>query len=587
MDSGWRDFEGVLRNASPVWVFVAAVGFAISAFSLSALSINSLPHYELGLIQVLPATFWLGLFLCLVASFIAMNYSPERIFLATSGLLFILIWTIPVFAAQNPYYGDAYVHSFGAKSIIELGHVPYSYELPALDLSYTRNMPGYFVTLATLVMVGGYDWWPLLKFYPILSCAITFLGAAVFLRKIGGAGYRPALLLIILADVYFEFHVSPQSFGFFIALLVLMTMEHQESAQWRLLSVILFLCLTISHPTSTFLVLGVAALRSIIEMLDRKKSMNLHQETLTTTAIFFVVFIAWLFFNSISYSVLFITNIAARIATTYLLPNTLAVGFSQNVEGAFVLAPRIRLVVLSSFALLCLIYFARRIILRRSLHAGNEARLLAYLAAPVLLAAADVAIGLTWTTLRDRFFLFFLIIASIISVSLIQEKRHERQPVNPVIAVTRNITLLPKVRWRWRHMAAAALLSLAFLNFPTVFYTSGYYIVSDQTIEASKFIDAQGANNTQLLGGYFVPGTLAPSVTKTKNVQTLIRVYPQTLFRSPPYLLILDSFDKFAYYEHYKASYLSADYFDFYEKLAVSQNRVYDSSDYRVYTFLS
>jgi hypothetical protein len=570
-----------VRSDDSLWVVVGAVGFAIGAFSLSRLAINSVSlNLELGLIQVLPPVFWVGFAMCLTAAVRAMNRGSEGAFLATSCLLFVLIWSIPVFALENPYYGDAYIHSLGAQSIIELGHIPLPNDLPALDLTYARNMPGYFMTLASLVMVSGFDWWPVMKFYPILSSAITFVGAAVFLRRVAGAKYRFALVLIVLGDVYFQFHVSPQSFGFFIALLIFLTMEHHEDGRWRILSVLLFSGLVISHPTSTFIVLAVVGLALILGLLGRKHNNNLQLIDPATAAVFFLAFVGWLFLSSVRYSVLFVTNVAERVVDIYTLFDVVGGKFSQNVSGVFVMAPRIRLIVLLTFAFLCLVYFARAGLLRLSTYTGDKARLVPYLAAPVLLTAADLTVGFVWTTLRDRFFLFFLIIASVIAVGLVQKEKPEIEAVTSLKETTRSLAPIGNVRWR--QIAAAGLVCLALLNVPTVFYSSIEHVVSDQTVEASKFVDTAIGANTELLGGDFVPGIHTPSLTKTEQSQTFAQIYPQKSFSSPPYLLVLDHYDKLWY-----TATGSATKYRLYQELAVSQNRIYDSSNYSFFAFLS
>jgi hypothetical protein len=101
-------------------------------------------------------------------------------------------------------------------------------------------------------------------------------------------------------------------------------------------------------------------------------------------------------------------------------------------------------------------------------------------------------------------------------------------------------------------------------------------------VEASKFADTALGTSVDLLGGDFVPGIVAPSLVKTEESQTFTQVYPQRSFSSPPYLLVLDHFDKL----WYTATGSAAEY-TLYQELAVSQNRIYDNSDYTFYAFLS
>nr|MDO8134957.1 hypothetical protein [Candidatus Njordarchaeum guaymaensis] len=167
-----------LKNGRTALVLVAMVGFTVSTLSLSRLSLNfASPYLQLGLLQVLDYSFWLGFGICLVAVLIAMRRSSEKIFIATSGLLFVLIWSIPVLVFKNPHTWDAYRHLFGVQYVTEVGRIPSLSESSSPALSYPRNMPGYFVTLSAFVVVSGADWNLLIKIYPIFAAAITFLGA--------------------------------------------------------------------------------------------------------------------------------------------------------------------------------------------------------------------------------------------------------------------------------------------------------------------------------------------------------------------------------------------------------------------------
>jgi len=564
-----------LKNGRTALVLVAMVGFTVSTLSLSRLSLNfASPYLQLGLLQVLDYSFWLGFGICLVAVLIAMRRSSEKIFIATSGLLFVLIWSIPVLVFKNPHTWDAYRHLFGVQYVTEVGRIPSLSESSSPALSYPGNMPGYFVTLSAFVVVSGADWNLLIKIYPIFAAAITFLGATVFLKRIAGLDYRFALIVTTLANVYFQFHVSPQSLGFFIALLVLVTMDREGDKRRLLLSIVLFSGLAISHPTSTFLVMAVAALGLIIRLFGATNRELLSQ--FSSTASYILIFLSWLFFNSPVYSGWFITAIAQNLVKIFTLQDILAAKASANLSGIFSFGPRVRLIILTSYTFLCLIYFVIAGVRKRSSGRPAEINFLPYVVAPIVLTVLDGLFYWGMGGVRDRFFLFFLMVAPTLSVKLMKagdEIGFEAQRGMHFVSGV--------IHKRWRQLAGIVLLGLAVMNFSTVFYNFSLYAVSDESIEASKFVDSNTRRNVRLLGGRFIPSTHEVSNAPTTRTEELSFVYPRRSFNSPPYLLVLDSHDRI----WYLATGTEEEYV-FYEQLADSLNRVYDSSIYRIHAFL-
>ena len=259
--------------------------------------------------------------------------------------------------------------------------------------------------------------------------------------------------------------------------------------------------------------------------------------------------------------------------------------FSGNVRGPFVYGPIVRLLVLMAFGFICSIYFVR--VVARRIEFEENGRLLAYVTAPILLAAADTALPLfgVWSTLRDRFFLFFLIVSSVVCVKLVRPELARLIGREGGLISNRCVDKVPirsKYKGlgnqRWRLAALMVLLGISLLNFSTIYYNYSQNIVSDQSVEATGFVGSKVEMNGRLLGGRYVKNLFG--VPGSLTVSGLNGVFPQDSFSSPPYLLVLDQHIKILYQIRSEETY-----YDFYATLSGSLNRIYDDSNYRVYAF--
>jgi len=561
------------RKLSLIFFFL---GLAICIASCSSYSISYIPvTYEFGLIQVLPPWFWFGFAVCLLSFLEGINRDKESVFFIKSLLLAMLIWNIPTLLLSHPYAPGSYMHIFEATPIMLSGHVPVASEtLPYIFKYYPVSFPGYHILLTSVFQVTNVAPLDFAKYYPLFSGAVTFLAIWLFFKTfLPSAGYRWALLVAILANVYMQFQLSPQSAGLVAGLLTLVALE-KDGWPWKVIAILLFAFIIISHPTTAFIVLSAAGLAWLLRMLlvrDRKT-------LLEPVPLLVIGWIAW----SMLYAVPFQQSVAGLATTAPTVPTAPtgpialigptapATGITfvdifisetwKRLYGVFYWAPWIRFIVLGVFGIGSVYYLVRQWLNK----ASRSQRLLitytAFLIAPVIMTLIDITI-LRAGQLHDRYFLFFLLVASILVVRLAEGFRYP---------IRKNSFLL-------------ALVFLALFNFTTIYYQSSLFITSDETISASEFVN----NNTssQVIGGrQLVPDLADPYQSAILRQSRFYHLYPQPLSSLVlPSVIVFDDHGRLWYEIWY-----GIEKYDFYvQEAKVDDNldRVYSNSRYNIYWF--
>jgi len=104
---------------------------------------------QLGLFQMLPASYWAGLTLIALAAVLSVWTRSDALIAITGVVLLATLAGTPTLFEPFPRYLDAYGHFAEAQNLGALGHMP-------SDLaSYSANWPGAFLVLLTLFGSGG------------------------------------------------------------------------------------------------------------------------------------------------------------------------------------------------------------------------------------------------------------------------------------------------------------------------------------------------------------------------------------------------------------------------------------------------
>jgi hypothetical protein len=561
------------RKLSLLFFFL---GLAISIASCAGYSIDYIPTtYQFGLIQMLPPLFWIGFALCLFSLLEGINRDTERVFFVKAFLLSMLIWNITTLVLQYPYSLGSYMHIFEATPIMLTGHVPPASEaLSWVFKEYPASFPGYFILLSSIFQITNIAPLEFARYYPLFSSAITFLAIWLFFKTfLPSKNYRWALLIAMLANIYFQLHVSPQSAGFFAGLLILVALEKADW-RWKVTATLLFAYVTISHPTTAFIVLPAAGLAWLFRLLLVR-----NKKILLEPVPFFVIgWIAWVML----FAVAFWERLAGLEVTASTVPGVLAVSSAPDVptvlaagipavdiiiaevwrqlSGAFSWAARIRFVVLGVFALGSVYYLARQ----RLNNANHNQRLLitytAFLIAPVVMTLIDITFLRTGQHLYDRYLLFFLLVAPILLVKL-------GEGIRPAIKKKAFFIVLAMV---------------ALLNLSTAFYQSARFTYSNQTFAASEFVNSN--TSCRVIGGCLFFDLADPDRSAILRQYQFRSLYPDPIHsRSGQSIIVFDDHGR-ASYEIY---YGIAKYELYTQEVDRTDNfrLVYSSKRYTIYWF--
>ncbi len=557
------------------------LGLAICVASCGSYSISYIPAtYEFGLIQVLPPLFWFGFAVCLISLLEGINRDKESVFFTKSLLLAMLIWNIPTLLLSHPYAPDTYIHIFEATPIMLSGHVPAASEtLHRLFHYYPASFPGYFILLSSVFQITDIAPLEFAKYYPLFSSAVTFLVIWLFFKTfLPSAGYRWALFLAILANVYMQFHSSPQSVGLICGVLTLVALEKADP-RWRFIAILLFAYVTISHPTTAFIVLSAAGLAWLLRMLLVRDRRTL----LESVPLLVIGWVAWSMFYAIPFqqSVAGLATTAPTVPTMPTVPATptapavptvatapttgislLDIYISESwrrLNVAFYWAPRIRLVVLGVFSLGSVYYLVRQWLIKASRSQKLLITCTAFLTAPVIMTLLDITL-IRIGQLHDRYFLFFVLIASILLVRFAEGFRHP---------IRKNGFLL-------------ALVFLVLSSFTTVYYQSSLFITSDETVSASEFINSN--TSCQVIGGWLVPDLADPYQSARLRQSQFRHLYPRPLSSlAVTSVIVFDDHDRLWY-----QVWRGIEKYDFYiQEVELRSNfgRVYSNSRYNIYWF--
>jgi len=185
-DSAPKESQGGLKGAPSAesvgrtWIVLlyAIVGLVIVILSGVTTKVYQVPlTAQLGLFQLLPATYWLGLALIGMATIIAARNGSDALVAVTGTLLLATLAGTPTLFEPNPRVWDAYVHFAGAQSLGVSGG------LPSDPASYPANWPGAFLTVWLLSSTGAVLPMEFLAMYPFLTGGITFLAIFELLRS--------------------------------------------------------------------------------------------------------------------------------------------------------------------------------------------------------------------------------------------------------------------------------------------------------------------------------------------------------------------------------------------------------------------
>lgn len=562
------------------------IGLAIALASGARDSINYIPPtYQLGLLQMLPPLFWVGFALCLLSTLTGIERDGERTFIIKTMLLYMLIPSIPPLLLKNPFAWDTYMHIFEATPIMLSGHVPaLSETLPKVFVDYPAGFPGFQILLTSIFEITNVPVIQFAKYYPIFSSAVTFLAILLFFKTfLPSANYRWALLISVLANVYMQFLVSPQSAGLIAGILTLVALE-KPGLRWKFIAILLFAFVVVSHPTTAFILLPVIVLAWLLRIALLREVKALRD----LAPVFLALWLVWVMFHAVALEesvvgLLAAPQVAPTPVTGVFFLDALIGTAGKRLGGIFYYAPAIRFTALAIFGLASAYYLVTEWLSRAGRRDRNLAIYTAFLIAPVVMTVVDVAF--LKEGLHDRYFLFFLLITPILMVRLAE--RTKGLPIaNPVQSSAPVQLEGAKMNGRrllgWK-ISLSVLLLLASLNFTTKHYLSSTFVISDETLSASRFVNSK-SGSSQVIGGRLTPDLSDPYRSAILRHTPFYKLYPQPLSQLNQQLVIVfDDHDRLWYQVWYGIG--KYDFYALADELDHALGKVYSNGRYNIYWF--
>jgi len=488
------------------------------------------------------------------AAVLALREQSDALILGTGVLLVAALAGTPSLFEANPRYWDSYLHFSQGLAIQGTGHLPLGN-----IAQYSANWPGTFLFDAILVETTGMSPLLLLMVYPFLAGGITFVAMFVFLRS---TFPRPvagmAAILSSLLAVWAQYHLSPQSLGFVLMLLILSTMWRPQS-RWRALSATLFVGLVVSHPTSTLVLLSILIVFTIFGLLPFRKSPQAKKDARFARRVTFAygtMWFAWLFFHATGSSQAAETAIVTRIGNLISLPEaTLNLATARAVENLYTVAPLIRLGSLGLYGLLSLP--ALFILLRRPESRPLGRFVLAGLLGPSVIAGADI-LGFGGQ-FYDRSLLFFATLLPAVCLTAFRGIR------------------MPKIAYRG---IVAVLVAASLAAASTVYYQEAFNNVTDQAIATSQFLERVPPKSVVLDGAFPQPVWVPPGNQTTYGLLDFVHTYPtplQNMTGTPTYVV----FDPTA--QLWYRQWRGINIYRFYDTERPSLARIYDNGKGAIY----
>ena len=212
------------------------------------------PEYNLGLFQALPPYFWLAISLHIVGTLIGIESKKSYVFIFQIIILNLMIWGTASIIEPNARILDSWSRLGSVETILSSGHVIVN----SSPTHFYLQWPGSFVFNAIFLSLTGMSSQFFLQYYPLFATTIFILGYYLWIRNIieNVAIRRFSIILFIFLNLWLQFHLSPQAFGLMLLPLVLLAIG-KNGLTWKIVLLLLFTSLILSHPTTTLFLLMI------------------------------------------------------------------------------------------------------------------------------------------------------------------------------------------------------------------------------------------------------------------------------------------------------------------------------------------
>lgn len=510
---------------------------------------------QFGLFQLLPAPYWVGMGLMGLAMGLAIRERSDVLVVVTGAVFLAVLAGTPNLFEPNPSNWDAYFHFSEAEMILATGH------LPSVNLGqYSANWPGMFLLVAMLASASGVPVLTLVALHPFVAGALTFLAIFAFLQEVFPSRVAaPGSVLTSLFAVWAQYHLSPQSLGFVLALLLL-AFVWRRGIRWRAACTLVFGGLVVLHPTSTILVLAILAVMAVLSLLwgrsspaARAEARSLRLITLAYGSLWF----GWLYFHATASYEVAKMAVIARMGQLISLPEaTVQVAAARTTGNLLPVAPLVRL---ASLAIYGLVGCVSLLILLRS----REHRRLGWFLLSGLLASAALA-GADLAGLGGQFYDRSLLMVSVLAPGMC-------------------LTGIPRIRIPAgaRHALVVVLVVASVTAASTGYYLEAFNEVSDRSIALANFVQRVPAGSA-VIDGLFPPPIWKDPATWTPYTGvkffTIFPATPMAYGGTVPSYEVFDSTSMLWYQQ-----WLGINVYQSYTVNQTEYSRIYDNGEAAVY----
>jgi len=525
--------------------FVLGVGLCLLSIKPS---INYVPlNFQFGLMQMLPIAYFVGIGFCITSILISFKSDSDKFFFVKTLLLGLLVWNIPSMFLSNPYHWDSYLHFFESSPLATTGHIPLVNSDPSgVFIDYPINYPGFSIWLDTLrpvlnlagpISSSNVEIMPLIRFYPLFSGTLTFIALFLFFKTyLSSVNYRLAMVFAILANSYLQLHLSPESLGFVMGLLVLVTLE-RSGLKWKIISTVLFGFIIISHPTTLVIVLTFLVVRGLLTAVFSGKPIKFSNLFKSPVFLFVIMWLSWLTLFATSNQHEIVNGIIGGSKNILSIPSIIAQQFAHKTTAEVTVYPQlIRFFVLAVFGVMSIAYLFFGWLMKWRSTEKHFYTYIAFILAPVLLTLADVLFrnGVLGASIFDRFLSFFLIASSILSVLLLERLgilqssslcgvRKDKSSSKLTVWIQRITVSIGHLRFiKYLKLVVVPLIIVTcLLGFSTAWYQATFFTINDQAVATSQFFGDSKNVSMGTLGG-----RLLSSANYSFNHYTFADFYP-------------------------------------------------------------
>ena len=528
-----------MENCKVLVLFSIIAAVILFCFTFTKTVVYFIPttaYFGLGLLNILPLSWWLSLALSLMALLFTTFYiDDERLFLLATFTYLVVFWNVGALIEPNARITDTYRHGAVAYHILKKENWDVAGAYRRYELQYLQ-WPGAFVHFVLVALLTGLDengLLLLLKFFPLLSSTIFMLMVFLMFKHFLGVRYAKVATMITMSlNVYLQFHFSPQAYALMLFPLAITSLTHDEK-KYKVLWIISFITVLFVHPiTSLILILTVGSLyfgKHIFPVRVDSKSGNALVFA-STSYLAYMIHLALLQFRELLIS-LESTLLNVFLGSLRELRPTVA-------RVGFIVASQIRLFIFIATLTIssCLIIATFRRAKKSSQYA------LSLLLAGLTLSVLDVFIysGM----FLDRGIAFYYIGFALLVPSVLLLKsfkgRHMRLSVKAVLII---------------------VLALSFVNSITLYYQEGCNVMSNGYIAGWRFVYTNLGEGLSVTGADFHHVLMAGEDTykHIRSAPILEEDANVLIFNSvnENYMLLIEKMDSYISYISIKNSSLS------------------------------